>query len=97
MRPPQNKNVPSHGFPSTKFDRPDGFHNLYGPMNAGTSLARVLNDRSDTALAEETDRLRRWLVIDVVGIQHGFADITTERRREISNAYDQIAGMGRPE
>lgn len=97
MRPPQNKNVPSHGFPSTKFDRPDGFHNLYGPMNAGASLARVLNDRSDTALAEESDRLRQRLGIDEFGKLHGYAGMTTERRREISNAYDQIAGMGRPE
>ncbi|UNL68276.1 hypothetical protein [Bifidobacterium longum] len=66
-------------------------------MNAGTSLARVLNDRSDTALAEESDRLRQRLGIDEFGKQHGYTGMTTERRREISNAYDQIAEMGRPE
>ena len=97
MRPPQNKNVPSHGFPSIEFDRPDGFHNPYGPMNAGASLARALNDRSGAALAEESERLRQRISIDEFGKQHGYAGMTTERRREIINAYNRIAEMGRPE
>ena len=97
MRNPQNKNVTSPGFTSIEFDRPDGFHIPYGLMNAGASLARVLNDRSGTTLTEESDRHRQRLDIDEFGKQHGYAGMTMERRREISNAYNRIAEMGRPE
>ncbi|MBH8619101.1 hypothetical protein [Bifidobacterium longum] len=97
MRSTPKTSVPSFGFLSIEFDRPDGFHNPYGPMNAGASLARALNDRGSTASAEESERLRQRLGIDEFGKQHGYTGMTTERRREIINAYNRIAEMGRPE
>lgn len=89
------KNVLRLGFPSFESDYPDGIHPDYGFMNVNASLARLLNDPSPEAQAEECERIKQRIAANELNQSLGFAGMDAERVHSLRVALELVRNAGR--